>query len=51
MPRGAAALGIALAAAIAAGPRDTPAPPFELVFEWTVGGNQDLYKVSNPVAP
>jgi len=27
----------------AATPGDAPAPPFELVFEWTVDGNQDLY--------
>jgi Tol biopolymer transport system component len=40
-------LGIALAAGIlAAAPRGAAeAPPFELVFEWTVGGNQDLYVV------
>jgi hypothetical protein len=30
---------------VTAAPRDAPAPPFELVFEWTVGGNQDLYVV------
>ncbi len=38
---------IALAAGIlAAAPREAaPAPPFDLVFEWTVSGNQDLYVV------
>ncbi len=38
---------LALAAGIlAAAPREAAqAPPFELVFEWTVSGNQDLYVV------
>jgi hypothetical protein len=38
---------IALAAGLlAAAPREAaPVPPFELVFEWTVSGNQDLYVV------
>jgi Tol biopolymer transport system component len=46
-------LGIALAAGIlAAAPRDAAkAPPFELVFEWTVGGNQDLYVVGAEGGP
>ena len=34
----------AIACAAAGAARDTP-PPFELVFEWTVNGNQDLYVV------
>ena len=44
------ALGLALvsllAALAAAAPRDSgPWSPFDLVFEWTVSGNQDLYVV------
>jgi TolB protein len=44
---------IALAAAIlAAAPREAaPASPFELVFEWTVSGNQDLYVVGAQGGP
>jgi len=45
--RATAALVMVGAAAIlaAAAPGDAPRAPFELVFEWTVDGNQDLYVV------
>jgi Tol biopolymer transport system component len=48
-----AAFAIALAAGIlVAAPREAvSAPPFELVFEWTVEGNQDLYVVGAAGGP
>ena len=45
MSRLAIALAIAVAALSLGAAPDRHAPPFELVFEWTVNGNQDLYVV------